>query len=333
MKIKKLHLPEKKVELNLKFYYFLKNIVKLRPNEKNILTLLELLYLFKDNIRNESNKLEELFKSTVKKDIIKNILLEINDGNDVELLIFSFKLYQVKDLLFQEAKIKATLDTDRLLNLHPLSLAYDNISSLKPYKFRITGALLSLIFFDRLEKGDLNFMSDDSYDYMKKLSELAVKLSKTGVEPNQVFMLMFNESINQGIISDSGVNYETRVHSILTKIGIKDIKKIHDKNDKSTEFDFYFDLNGKKYGVGAKRTLRERYKQFIKTAITSDHIHIMIEITLGIDLSEEKAKTISNHGTYLFVSDEVYRSRKYLREMKKVFSVLDLDIKTLNLMS
>ena len=88
-----------------------------------------------------------------------------------------------------------------------------------------------------------------------------------GVEPNQIFMLMFSESINQSIISDSGSNYEDRIMSVLTSIGIDEskIKKTHDKDDSSTEFDFFFELKNKTYGIGAKRTLRERYKQFIKT--------------------------------------------------------------------
>jgi hypothetical protein len=83
---------------------------------------------------------------------------------------------------------------------------------------------------------------------------------------------MFSESINQSIISDSGSNYEDRILTVLTSIGINenDISKTHDKNDSSTEFDFFFELQNKTYGIGAKRTLRERYKQFIKTAQMSN---------------------------------------------------------------
>jgi UDP-N-acetylglucosamine 4,6-dehydratase len=43
-------------------------------------------------------------------------------------------------------------------------------------------------------------------------------------------------------------------------------KRIHDKFDQSTEYDFYFKIDKISYGIGAKRTLRERYKQFIKTS-------------------------------------------------------------------
>jgi len=143
-------------------------------------------------------------------------------------------------------------------------------------------------------------------------------------------MLMFSESINQSIISDSGSNYEDRIFSVLTSIGIDEnkIEKTHDKDDSSTEFDFFFELDGKTYGIGAKKTLRERYKQFIKTAQMSQ-IDIMIEITLGIDLTKEKVLAIRNHNVFLFVSDEVYQSNKYLQEIDGVYSSKDLIIETL----
>jgi hypothetical protein len=143
-------------------------------------------------------------------------------------------------------------------------------------------------------------------------------------------MLMFSESINQSIISDSGSNYEDRIFSVLTSIGIDEskIEKIHDKDDSSTEFDFFFELEGKTYGIGAKKTLRERYKQFIKTAQMSQ-IDVMIEITLGIDLTKEKVIAIRNHNVFLFVSNEIYQSNKYLQEIDGVYSSKDLTIKIL----
>ena len=248
--------------------------------------------------------------------------------SDIDLFEFSLRLYQIKNLLLEEAKISESLDLNTLSGLDPLSLEYDKVSVLSPYKTRVKGALLSLLFFENLDNEKVNFMSKDSFDVISDLSKKAIKLRKEGLESNQVFMLMFSESINQSIISDSGENYESRILSVLNKIGIKSIKKTHDKNDKSTEYDFFFKIGNKEYGIGAKRTLRERYKQFIKTALTSK-IDVSIEITIGIDLSEQKAETIIAHGTYLFVSDEVYQSKDFLRKMKKVYSVKDLTMKTL----
>ncbi len=144
-------------------------------------------------------------------------------------------------------------------------------------------------------------------------------------------MLMFSESVNQSIISSSGSNYEDRILMVLKKIGIEEqtiTKNSHDKNYSSTEFDFLFRIDGRSYGIGAKRTLRERYKQFIKAAKMSK-IDVMIEITLGLDLNEEKAKTINNNGVYLFVAEEIYDSRDYLQKLKGVYSAKDLNLKTL----
>ena len=191
----------------------------------------------------------------------------------------------------KEAKISDITNIDKLKILDPLSLGYDKISVQKPYQTRVNGALLALLFFEKLEKSQTNFMSQDAADFISGLSEVVIKLKKQGLEPNQIFMLMFSESINQSIISDSGLNYEDRILIVLKKIGIdeKNIKKTHDKNDRSTEFDFFFEIDKRSYGIGAKRTLRERYKQFIKTAQMSK-IDVMIQITLGLDLNEEKAK-------------------------------------------
>jgi hypothetical protein len=56
---------------------------------------------------------------------------------------------------------------------------------------------------------------------------------------------------------------------------------------------------------------------------------VSIEITLGLDLNEEKAKIIRSHNTIVFVSDEVYQSRPFLQEMEGVYSTAELTINTL----
>ncbi len=176
----------------------------------------------------------------------------------------------------------------------------------------------------------MNFLSEDAQDYMMRLSNDAIRLKALGIEPNQIFMLMFSESINQSIISDSGSDYEQRIFSVLTSIGIaaETIEKTHDEGDRSTEFDLFFELDGRTYGIGAKRTLRERYKQFIKTALGSD-IGVMIEITLGLDLTEAKAKIILGHGTKIFVANEIYMQREFLQKLDGIYSVKNLTLETL----
>jgi hypothetical protein len=238
------------------------------------------------------------------------------------------RLCQIKGLLLQEAKILKLNKLEKLKILDPLSLEYDALSILQPYSLRVKASLLSLLFFEKLTKNETNFMSESSYEFLENLARDVQEFQKQELETNQIFMLILTEAVDQSIKSDSGSDYETRIFSVLSNLGIENITKEHDKNDKSTEFDFLFELNGKSYGIGAKRTLRERYKQFIKTALNSK-IDIMIEITLGIDLSFEKAKTITAHNTYLFVSDEIYQRQKFLSEMESVFSVKDLTLECL----
>jgi len=336
MQVTKLEINKNNFDINLKFYFFLKYLVKTSLSDNQANTILKLCTLHKSNnyhsillsiIEYTNNKIKTNSK---KQKLILEILDEINSDIDLNLFIFSLKLYLIKDLLLQEAKLKDLLDISQLENLDPLSLEYDKITIYSPYSTRVNGALLSLLFFDKLENKETNFISQEAELFIKNLSTLAINLKHRGVEPNQIFMLMFSESINQSIISDSGSNYEDRILSVLTSIGLDEntIDKTHDKDDSSTEFDFFFELNNKTYGIGAKRTLRERYKQFIKTAQMTT-IDVMIEITLGIDLTEEKVKAIRNHNVYLFVADEIYNAYQYLQDNDGVYSSQDLTLETL----
>jgi hypothetical protein len=336
MKIEKIDISKKSFEINLKFYYFLKNLVKASLSDNQANKILSTYALVKNQkpesvVLSIKESLDECVKIGSQKYLFFSELLEeINNDTDVKLLIFSLKLYLIKDLLLNEAKVKNLLDISKLEDLDPLSLEYDKITTYSPYSTRVSGALISLIFFEKLENEETNFISKDAIEFIENLSKLGIELRKKGVEPNQIFMLMFNESVNQSITSDSGSNYEDRILSVLKGIGIEEnkITKVHDKNDASTEFDFFFEIDKRTYGIGAKRTLRERYKQFIKTAQMSD-LDVMIEITLGLDLNKEKAKSIRNHGVYIFVADEIYQSREFLKEIDGIYSVKNLNLKTL----
>jgi len=328
MKIENLVISKKKIDINLEFYFFLKLINKLNPSSNQINTIFQNIFLLGCNICEFQFSLENIFsKSKIKNSLIKEITGKLTIDN-IDLFDLSLRLYQIKDLLLAEAKISEAIEINNILNLNPLSLEYDRLSILKPYKTRVNAALLTLLFFEKLKQHKFNFISQDSIEYIKTLSFKIEKFAKFGLESNQIFMLMFNESIDQSIKSDSGSNYEDRIFSVLNKIGITNISKVHDKNDKSTEYDFFFEIEGKTFGIGAKRTLRERYKQFIKTSITSK-IDISIEITLGVDLNEEKAKIIASHGSFIFVSDEIYQIKDFLKQNNNVFSVKDLNIETL----
>ena len=336
MQIEKLEINKSKFDINLKFYFLLKYLVKTKLTDTQSNYILKTFILnSKLNYKLIVLKIVKYIETKIKTDspkqkLIFEVIDEINSETDLKLFIFSLKLYMIKDLLLQEAKLKDLLDISKLENLDPLSLVYDKITIYSPYSTRVNGALLSLIFFDKLDNQETNLISKDADDFIKSLSTLAIELKNKGVESNQIFMLMFSESINQSIISDSGSNYEDRILSVLTSIGIDEdkIEKTHDKDDSSTEFDFFFELNNKTYGIGAKRTLRERYKQFIKTAQMTK-IDVMIEITLGIDLTEEKVKAIRNHNVFLFVANEIYNSYQYLKDIEGIYSSKELTIKTL----
>lgn len=336
MNIEKLEINKTKFDINLKFYFFLKYLVKTKLTDSQANEILKVCVLnsknnFKITIVKIIKYIENKIKTnSPKQKLIFEVIDEVSSEIDLKLFIFSLKLYMIKDLLLQEAKLKDLLDISKLENLDPLSLEYDKITIYSPYSTRVNGALLSLIFFEKLDNRETNFISQDADDFIENLSTLAIELKTNGIEPNQIFMLMFSESINQSIISDSGSNYEDRILSVLTSIGIDEnkIEKTHDKDDSSTEFDFFFELQNKTYGIGAKRTLRERYKQFIKTAQMTT-IDVMIEITLGIDLTEEKVKAIRNHNVFLFIADEVYNSYQYLRDIDGVYPSTDLTIEVL----
>ena len=333
MKIEKLLVPKKKFEINLKFYFLLKYLLKAKLSKPQALKVLSLAIeakgKFEQAVIELNNFLEEI-KGQAKRESLTNLFDQIATITDLRLFLFSLRLYLIKDLLLEEAKLTEVKITEELAELDPLSLEYDNKSIYKPYTTRVNGALLALLFFSKLEEQNLNFMSADAIDFVAKLSSEAIGLKNVGLEPNQIFMLMFTETMNQSIISDSGSNYEDRILTVLKRLGIPEnaIAKAHDKNDTSTEFDFFFDLDGRSFGMGAKRTLRERYKQFIKTSLSSK-IDVMIEITLGLDLNKQKAETIVAHGTIIFVADEIYQSREYLQKIDGVYSVKNLNLKTL----
>jgi hypothetical protein len=224
--IEKIIIEKHIFDINLKFYFILKYLLKAYLNNKDINNILGLYSLNKNISLKKAliNNYENYFgktKSGLKKIEFLNDILDLLETDlDIELFIFSLKLIAIKPLLLQEAKTRDLLENSKLSSLNPLSLAYDKITTFTPYSTRVSRALLSLIFFDKLEKNDTVFLSSDTTDFFKELSKNAVKLKNLGVEPNQIFMLMFSESINQSITSDSGTNYEDRILSVLKSIGI-----------------------------------------------------------------------------------------------------------------
>jgi len=332
MNIKKLKIKKATLDINLIFYNFLKKITQFRLTDNQINNLLVIYF---SNKKTSKDNLKYLFSDYIKNNIKRNNIVLLNlideiDNKNIEIFILSLKLNLIKDLIVKEAKLTQTIKIQELEGLNQLSLKYDKISTQIAYINRVSGALLSLLFFEKIEKEEVNFISDSTKIFLKNIVKEYKLLKKKGLEANQIFNLLLSESINQSIISSAGVDYEDRIKAILISIGIpeKEITKTHDKDDKSTEFDFFFDYEGRTYGIGAKRTLRERYKQYIKTGHMSK-IDVMIEITLGTDLREAAAKAIRSHEVYLFVADEVYNSNKFLQNIEGIYPASKLSIKLL----
>ena len=90
------------------------------------------------------------------------------------------------------------------------------------------------------------------------------------------------------------------------------------------EYDFTFKLNGKKAGVSAKRTLRERYKQNHEDIDVLDVDYVFL-FTLGTDLNKDKLENIlQKNGIYVVVANEIYNERDYLKNNDRVISSNEL---------
>ncbi|MCL1953142.1 MAG: hypothetical protein FWF58_00155, partial [Firmicutes bacterium] len=100
----------------------------------------------------------------------------------------------------------------------------------------------------------------------------------------------------------------------------------HDKNIPSVEYDNIFICNGKRCGVSAKRTLRERYKQN-HDDVQNLEVDYMFVITLGIDLDSNKLDNIlSKQGNFVIVSAEQYKLKSYFFTNPKVISSDDIKL-------
>jgi hypothetical protein len=115
MTIEKLEIEKEKFDINLKFYFFLKYLVKtkLTDNQANAILKIAILSLKIDFIIIKNRIIEYIEKSiksgSKKQKLIFEVVDEITSNIDLKLFIFSLKLYMIKDLLLQEAKLKESL--------------------------------------------------------------------------------------------------------------------------------------------------------------------------------------------------------------------------------
>lgn len=268
-------------------------------------------------------------KSVQKRIILDKLLKKINSEVNYKVFIFANYILKFKPLLMEYSKL---IEVNSLLDdAFLLSLKRDNETKFIPYAFRVNGALISLIFFDYIQKREKENFPTSEYTetFIDKLFDLYKELKSLGLEANQIFTIILQESISQSIKSTAGSSLEDYVVTILSNENIKNITKKIDTANHEIEYDHFFTLNKKKYGISTKRTLRERYKQFKKS--TTAEADVFIHITSGLDLNEQKAKTITSpsFGCYIFVFPEIYEKTPYMFENSRIFSTKDLKIEIL----
>lgn len=312
---------------NLLFYTILKNLIKCHMSENKIILFERLL----DENRNLGyTKLIEFLENNVINPNVKayedyttllNLCNETNYLMWIDLTILSIELLLSKNLILEEAKIYAKNQYDDGLAAHKdkLSFGYDMVNLEYPYGQRVISALL-VYTITNIER-NTEFILESSGKTIKKLNELIKSAtSKYKINANNTFMIIMDESINQSIISTAGSSYESRVNSVLLNISDSVNTHAHDKFINSVEYDYTFELDGKLYGVSAKRTLRERYKQNFED-VNQLSVDAMFLVTLGIDLNEEKLNNImQRHGYYVVVAQEVYDSKQYFKKNGRVIS-------------
>lgn len=304
-----------KLDINFVFYNLLKKFIKIK-NKTQLEKYLESIERNKNRSFDEQfkildNSLGEKLREKIAENDTDIFEAFVNNKDILDLIEFSLYLLLQKDWLLERAKVIAS---EKFVNdgskLCKLTMAYDTLSIGKPYYIRVGGALLVLKWFE----GFSNFCLKKN-DLLKRIIIIHKKLKKNGLESNQIFMLLFTESMNQSITSFSGSDFENRITEILMNCGIKekDIEKGHDSKYTDMEYDHKFVWNNKIIGIGAKRTLRERYKQFARSPKDLD-VDVLINITLGVDFNKQKLENISRYGVYSVVADEVYDRHKYFQD-------------------
>ena len=214
------------------------------------------------------------------------------------------KLYEFNAQDFDELIGSRIKDTDfSKVPQKRLNLEYDNATVLLPYMQRIN-AVSNL------------YASEDLINESQNRMLLSI------------FQIALDESISQAIRSNSGQEYEWRIQKVIEELGLKYEVRVHEKDDSTQEHDLYFQYKGKKIGIGAKRTLRERYKQY-----NPQGVDCSIVFTIGEDLDESKTRRItSEFKSFIFVSDEMYVQKKYLADNPRVYKASSFTLETLNLM-
>ncbi|HHX69600.1 MAG TPA: hypothetical protein GX708_16330 [Gallicola sp.] len=335
----KINIDEFTYNNNLQFYTMLKLLLKCGLSDNQLVVFQDILERNKDI--NDSEKLASILlqdNAVISDKILKYedfcYLINTMENCDLKMWIslmdISIELMFVKGLILEESKVYAKNQyRDVIRNIEDkLSLEYD-ISGLNlPYGQRVISSLLVYTLTNKDREDE--FLLETSGKTIKVFNDkIKFIIHNYNINCNNMFSLIMAESMNQSITSDAGQSYESRVNEKINPLVDKMDGHSHDSNISSVEYDFTFEINNKKCGISAKRTLRERYKQNFEDVELLD-VDYMFLITLGIDLNEDKLNNIlQKHGIYIIVSNEVYESKSYLKNNYRVISSKDVSKKLL----
>lgn len=337
--IGKINIDEFTYYNNLQFYTILKLMLRCGLSDKQLVIFQDIIE--KNNNISDKEKLVSILTegdSIISENIQKyedfSYLVNTIDNCDLKMWIalidLSIELMFVKGLILEESKVYAKnqyRDVIRSID-DKLSLEYDMSGLNLPYGQRVISSLLvyALTNIDREDE----FLLQSSGKTIRVFNDKIKKaMNNYSINCNNMFSLIMTESMNQSITSDAGQSYESRVNEKISPLVDKMEGHSHDSNIPSVEYDFTFEINNKKCGISAKRTLRERYKQNFEDVDLLD-VDYMFLITLGIDLNEDKLNNIlQKHGIYIIVSNEVYESKGYLKNNSRVLSSKDISKKVL----
>ena len=328
-------------EQNLYFYTILKNLVQVGFSENQLITLQSIILKNKDNYKDDFIGLQSVLldSGAVIKDGTKkyeNFLNLVNlideDKYDAwtSMMDVAIDLILFKDLILQEAKayvIGQQKDSENRIE-DKLCLEYDMSNLCLPYGQKVISSLLVYALTDIERKSE--FIMNSSGKHVKEInSKLNYLVKNYNINCNNMLLLIVDESVSQSIKSTAGSSYEDRVQLSLTgKVENLDPHS-HDSNITAMEYDFTFNLNGKKAGISAKRTLRERYKQNHEDIDILDVDYVFL-FTLGTDLNKDKLEHIlQKNGIYVVVASEIYDARDYLKNNPRVISSKNLSKETL----
>jgi hypothetical protein len=265
------------------------------------------------------NKFSEELKKIIKNEVKRSKLLDLYNlfKDDVDVLTISklaIKFLKFKDHIINEKNQRNSFEVvDEIIKKrfsrlgingpsYKLTMTYDNYSALAPYSDRAFSAFL-----------------------LSTESEKHVNIKASDPKSN-VFQVILDESIMQSGRSNSGGDYEGRIAELFEFYKLSFTRHHHEENDQSQEHDLLIQYRGKTIGVGAKRTLRERYKQY-----NPEEVDYSIVFTIGEDLNEPKTKTITEtYKSFIFVADEIYEQSVYMKNNKMVFKVTDFSINILD---